>query len=164
MSEYSIRIARYVGDAEQIGGVFTADARGLKETSDLRQLHLAIEPIAGVFFEQVMKGLADGSYQTRYQPGSADCALSYCFVLCPIEGVTIEVDLRAISKRFHLTREQYGEYLCELIEPAFELALLPYQANPNTRHSARLRRVWARRVIAETQGLKSVRPDKRQLV
>jgi hypothetical protein len=164
MNEHGIRIVRYLGDAEQVGGVFTAEAHGVEQTSDLRKLHLAIEPIIDVFFEQVVKGLVDGSYQERYQPGPADCALSYYFVLRPTEGIVVEVDLRGISSRFYLTREQYGEYLCELMRPAFALALRPYQQSPNTRHNARLRRVWAKRVIAESQGLKGERPSKRQLV
>lgn len=164
MNEHGIRIVRYIGDDEQIGGVFTAEVHGVEQASDLRLLHLAIEPIIDVFFEQVVKGLADGSYQERYQPGPANCATSYYFVLRPTEGIVVEVDLRAISKRFHLTREQYGEYLCELMGAGFELALKPYQQSPNTRRGARSRRVWARRVIAEAQSLQGERPSKRQLV
>ncbi len=164
MNEHSIRIVRYIGEAEQIGGVFTAEAHGIEQASGLRQLHLAIEPIIDVFFEQVVKGLADGSYQERYQPGPGNCALSYYFVLRPTDGIVVEVDLRAISSRFYLTREQYGEYLCELMRPAFESALQPYQEGNNSRHNARLRRVWADRVIAESHGLRGERPGKRQLV
>ncbi len=140
------RILHYVDASEEIGGVLTASATGIPG-NNLENIHKAIEVISSEFFGKVLYGLADGSYEAKYQPSPANCATSYFFELRLDDGLVIVLDLRGISKAFALNRDEYGEYLCERMGAAFTAVRWGYPLARNWSEC----QDWAAEVIAEAQ-------------